>query len=410
LQPLSPGNLIHDLRVPDTQPRSLVEGRASPLAQRIVIAFPIASRAVRQLGTVQILFIVMVAIPTVLTALYSYLFMADRYVSEAHFIVRGVANQQATGLGALFRTFGISRAEDDSNAVLNFLQSRDAVHQLEARLPLRKMFSAPEADILSRFPHFWRNDSFESLFDYYLSRVNVIKLSSTGITAFAVTAFRAKDAQAIAENLLSCAEELVNRMNARAQHDALAYAQDALHRAEQRVVSAQVELAAFRNRELLIDPEHNSIKMLDVIGDLATSLAQTRTQLSETMASTPSSPMIESMKARIVALQNQIASEQQKLTGGNGALSNKISTYERLILDREFADRGLAFASTSFENARQEARRQQIYIETVVAPNDPDESTEPRRFRNIMTVFAFSFAVFGMIWFMSSAVKEHVYG
>ena len=98
------------------------------------------------------------------------------------------------------------------------------------------------------------------------------------------------------------------------------------------------------------------------------------------------------------------------MTGGNDALSGKISAYERIALNREFADRGLALATTSIELARQEVRRQQIYIETVVRPNLPDEALEPRRWRGFFTVFLFSFAVFAMGWFLLTAVREHAHG
>jgi capsular polysaccharide transport system permease protein len=242
-----------------------------------------------------------------------------------------------------------------------------------------------------------------------LSHVSVIRNSSSGIAQLRVTAFRNTDAKEIATNLLAQAEELVNRMNARAQSDALSYAQDELKSAEARVVSAQGDLTAFRNRALLIDPSTNSTKMLDVIGGLASELAEAQAQLHETIASAPSSPVIDGIKARIAALENQIASERDKLAGGDDTLATKMAGYERLVLDREFADRGFMLASSELEFARQEARRQQIYIETVVAPNIPDESREPRRFRNTATVFAVTFAIFVIFWFMSVAAKEHLH-
>ena len=198
-------------------------------------------------------------------------------------------------------------------------------------------------------------------------------------------------------------------MNARAQNDALSHAKSMLKQAEERVILTQAKVTEFRNRELLIDPASNSTKMLDLIGGLASNLAQTEAELSKTKASAPASPMIGTIKARADALKGQIASERERLAGGDNGLAAKMETYERLVLDREFANRGFLLASQELESARQEARRQQIYIETVAAPMIPDESTEPRRFRNTATVLVFSFAIFAMIWFMSSAVREHLY-
>src|ERR1700741_4509900 len=108
-------------------------------------------------------FVLVVVVPVFLSAVYYGLVASDRFVSEAQYVVRGVSTQRATGLDILFRTFGISRAVDDTHAVQNYLLSRDAVRALEPKVKLREIFSNETADRLSRFPRLWRDNSFESL-------------------------------------------------------------------------------------------------------------------------------------------------------------------------------------------------------------------------------------------------------
>ncbi len=64
-------------------------------------------------------------------------------------------------------------SNDDSNSVVAYLQSRDAVTGLEAALPLRKIYAREEADAPARFPHPFFGDSFERLYWYYKDRVTV---------------------------------------------------------------------------------------------------------------------------------------------------------------------------------------------------------------------------------------------
>ncbi|MBX9926761.1 MAG: capsule biosynthesis protein, partial [Hyphomicrobiaceae bacterium] len=109
-------------------------------------------------------------------------------------------------------------------------------------------------------------------------------------------------------------------------------------------------------------------------------------------------------------LQQQIAGERSKIVGGDQALAQKVSEYERLALKREFADRNLTGSSTALETARQEARRQQIYIETVVTPRAPDEATEPRRLRLVASTFVVGFALFALIWLIIAGSREHANG
>jgi len=58
-------------------------------------------------------------------------------------------------------------------------------------------------------------------------------------------------------------------------------------------------------------------------------------------------------------------------------------------------------------SARQEARRQQIYIEKVIEPNLADESTQPQRIRSVAMVFMVSFSLLAVGWILTVGVKEH---
>ena len=167
-------------------------------------------------------FIAAVASPTVIAALYYGVWAAPRYVSETQFIVRTVQGNQPGGasvLQSLFQAMGMSRSTDDSNAVLSYLQSRDAVAGLAAALPLRQIYARQEADALARFPRPFMGDSFEHLYWYYGDRVTVWSDEESGIITLQAQAFRPDDAQAIARQLVSQAEGLVNEMNARLEAD-----------------------------------------------------------------------------------------------------------------------------------------------------------------------------------------------
>ena len=365
------------------------------------------SRLQRRATSIKLLFWLIVAIPTAASILYFGAIASKRYSSEAIYIVRGVSSHRSSGLDAIFRTFGISRTVDDTFAIQNFILSRDALRLLEERLPLRDIFSRPEADLFARFPHFWRGDSFEMLYEYYLQNVTAVQDPTKGITTLTVVTFRPEDSHLIATTLLRLAEEMVNRMNDRAQRDTIRESEAEVKLAEQKVVAAQDDLTQFRNRELLVDPARTSVSMLDTIGKLSTDLAQTSAQISQTRSTSPASPTIQSMLARANALQQRIGLERAKMAGSNDALASKVATYERLSLLRSLADKSLATSLTGLETARQEARRQQIYIEEIVSPNKPDEDNEPRRFRLILTVFVTSFAVFAMFWILSAGAKEH---
>src|SRR5258706_6645062 len=89
------------------------------------------------------LFLYTVAIPTILSILYFGLIASDVYVSESRYIVRSSEQQSSTSLGLILKDTGLSRAEDDSSSVQNYILSRDALVALDGQLHLKVSFSAP---------------------------------------------------------------------------------------------------------------------------------------------------------------------------------------------------------------------------------------------------------------------------
>ena len=193
----------------------------------------------------------------------------------------------------------------------------------------------------------------------------------------------------------------------RARADAVDAAQREVDRASAHLIDVQKELTKLRNAGLFVDPGKNSAMILDTIGTLSTDVAQASTLLAERDRMAPQSPGASSLRARISSLQAQIANQRSQLAGGNESLAGKLAGYEQAVLERELADKSLASATNALDAARQEALRKQIYIELIVVPNKPDEDTEPRRIRAVVTVFVLMLAVFSVGWILLVGAKEH---
>jgi capsular polysaccharide transport system permease protein len=330
-------------------------------------------------------------------------------VSEAQFLVTKAASVKPSGIDALMKAIGASQQVDDTSVVTGYILSRDAVRSLEGQLPLREIFSRSQSDPFSRFPRFWRGDSFERLYEYFLDRVDVYQDPKTGLSVLTVQTFRPEDSKVLADALLKLAEKAVNELNKRAETDTLNFAWSELGRAQQKLIDAQQALTTFRTQELLVDPSKTSAAILETINRLSRERVQVLAQRQQILTSAPDSPAGQSMAVRAEALQNQIEQERSKLAGGSGSLAPSVSTYERLTLLRELAEKDVAAAQTAMEVARQEAQRQHLYIQMPIAPNLSDESTEPQRLRAIATAFVTGFAIFAFLWILMVGAGEHAH-
>ena len=355
-------------------------------------------------------FNLLVFLPTLVTGLYYGLVASDQYVSEAKFIIRSAEKSSGVpGLAGLLQGAGLTRASEDTYAVQDYLTSRDALAVVDAQVKLRRVYGDRAIDFLSRFPGvlLYRHGTFEDLYRYFSRHINVIYDETTGITTLQVFAFRPDVARGIAEALLGDSEKLVNRLNVRAEADALGVAHHEVDAAEARLSGIQKELTAFRDREQMLDPESSSKPILAASGQLLMALAATQTQITHLETALPESPDLPILRSRVAALMAQIRKEDARVAGSADSMVPKIAQFEALTLQRDFAEKELASALVSLEQARHEAERQQLFLERIVAPNIPDRSFYPRRLINTVMVFVTCTLFYGIGWLLIAGIREH---
>jgi capsular polysaccharide transport system permease protein len=304
---------------------------------------------------------------------------------------------------------GLARAQDEVFSVQAFLRSRDAVDRILEELPIRDFYGHPSADPIARYPSFFYGPTVEELHKYLSWMITTSYNSTTGITTLRVQAFRPEDARAVASILLDLGEQIVNRMNARIQADAVRIAASEVKRNEDRLVEAQLAITRFRNAELIIDPAGSSIIITELIARLSAELAQTEAQIREYSAAAATNPVLSSLRRRAEALRAQIGHERQRISSDSEGLADKLATYERLALDREFAKQNLAAVVRSLETAQLEARRQQLYLERIVEPAAPDYPAAPERVRMIATAAGMNLVALLVGWLIWSGLREHAY-
>jgi capsular polysaccharide transport system permease protein len=355
-------------------------------------------------------FLAVVVAPTLVAALYLFGVAARQYESEAHFTVKTAAQSSSNYTTGLAQMFGVSGAmtpsQSESYSVGDYLTSHDAVTALRRRFDLVSMFHRPEADIASRL---WdSHPAAEQLLKYYRRQVKVAYASETGITTLKVHAFRAADAQAIAEALLEMGEWRVNVLNQRALDNATRVAERQLNEAEVGLAASQGSMTHLRQSGRDIDPEHSSVADITMLAELRGQLAQSRAQLAAMGgAIQPDSPQYAAMADRVRALQTQMDAEAGKLAGAPDAASRNLSAFESLKLRQDFASKRYEAAATALESARSDALKQQLYVVRVVEPDRPEKALFPQRWLILASVFFAALLTYGVGALIVAGVREH---
>lgn len=353
--------------------------------------------------------LLVVALPTLLAAGYFFLIAADQYQSEAHFVVRaaGESPVSSSGFGQLLGIGGgVSSSQGEAMSVADYLTSHDAVATLSKQMNLVTVFRRPEADLFSRI---WSPaPTPESLLKFYRSRVSVHYNPDTSITTLTVRAFRPGDAYAIASTLLAMGEQRVNALNERSYQDAVAMSARQLKETEAAAAALQGQITHFRQSHGDIDPQASGEAQIRLVSTLSGNLSAARAQLSALAGTiSPSSPQYVALVQRVRALQSQLASQSGKLAGGGQAIASDLGGYEGLRVRQEFMGKRYEAAAASFEKARADAQKQQLYLVRIVDANRPVKSEFPERWRILGTMFAALMLVYGIGWLIAAGVREH---
>ena len=350
-----------------------------------------------------------VGLPTLLATLYYGLIASPVYVSQSSFVIKtpGQKAVPTLSLANLVQSTGLSAGQEQTKEVLQYIRSRNALRDLQARTDVRAQFSSRGADFLSRFPQPFHDASFESLYRYYGSMVGADTDSESGLAILEVRAFTPEDAYDTNAKLLDLSELLVNRLNVRAEGRAIEEAEQRVAQAEARVRNARVTLSVFRNQQDLIDPAKQAAGVLDVSNKLVSEQASLQAQLDLMLRVAPRNPAIPALRNRIAAVGREIAAQNGRAVGTPTGIASKMGNFEKLQVEQEFATQMLTAAQTALETARSDAQKQQFYLERVVEPNKPDESTLPHRLKRILTVFAASVCLYFIGWMLVVGILEH---
>jgi capsular polysaccharide transport system permease protein len=351
--------------------------------------------------------LMIVLLPTVLTALYLYLITADQYVSEAHFTVRSTQSSPATegGLGQALSLVGASTQQSEASSVSDYLSSHDAVAALEKNAQLVERFRRPEADFFSRLSS---EPTAETLAKFYHKQVDVKLDSSTGIAVLKVRAFRPEDAYLITNKLLELGERRVNELNQRLYASTLGLARRQLAEAEAGVTRTQGTLTSYRQGRRDINPQASGQAQIGLVSELQGQLSAARAQAAAMSAAVAgNSPQLVAVRARVRALEAQVGAQAGRLTAGGTSIAAGLGGYEELELRQQFAGKRYDAAAAALEKAREQAQRQQLFIVRVVEPNLAEKSLYPERLKIILTVFFGLMLAYGIGWLIAAGVREH---
>nr|WP_246149737.1 sugar transporter [Tritonibacter litoralis] len=358
-------------------------------------------------------FVLLVLAPLAAAVFYLTTIAEDRYGSTAGFAVRSQESSGANDLlGGLAQFTGGSTASD-SDILYEYIQSQELVADVDAALDLKGHFG-------QHWPHdwvfaLWPEPTLEDLTWYWHRIVGISYDSGSGLMEVQVTAYDPDMAQAINQTIVELSQTRINALNERAREDAMRYALADLDEALERLKLSREALIQFRTRTRIVDPETDIQGRMGVMNNLQQQLAEALIEVDLLRGSlgnsdpriTTAQKRIDVIRERINLERNSFASAETTENGGIGEdYPSLISEYERLSVDREFAEQTYRAALTALEVARDEATRQSRYLATYIKPTHAEASQYPQRVILIALVGLFLLLIWAIMALVYYSIRD----
>lgn len=352
--------------------------------------------------------LLVVFIPTGISAWYLWFKATDQYASTVGFSVRKEEVSSAVELlGGITDLSGSSSS--DTDILYEFLQSQELVANLDQNLDLRTIWSKTKNDPIFAYD---TPGTIEDLRRHWNRMVKVSYDSSSKLIEVRVLSFVPQDSQEIAGEIFSASSSMINALSSIAREDAIRYARDELKQAEGRLRTARQNITAFRNRTQIVDPAADLQGQIGLLSTLQQQLAESLIELDLLLeTSRDNDPRTTQARLRIKVINERINAERQKLGFGDGTsdksvFANLVGEYEGLAADQEFAEISYNAARATYDAAQAEARRQSRYLAAHVKPTLAEKSEFPERLPLLSLIFVFLFLAWSIAILVLYSLKD----
>lgn len=351
----------------------------------------------------------LIAVPWLATAIYLWVFAADRYVAESVIAVRENGEGPMAGVDALSTLFGSSgpASRDDELLLEAHILSMDMLRQLDERLELRNAFAEPLTDPLFRLARGARQERFLS---YYRDRIEVRVDERSGLIRVRTQGFTPKLAAALNQEIISISERFINESSHRLAREQMEFAESELKKARHDLDAARATLLAFQEKHGVLDPIAQASANTGVTVELQAAIARQEAELKSLLNYlNEDAPPVRALKAQLEGTRAQLEVESRRaMASANGTSLNVLaSSFQELFAEVEFAQDRYKLALAAVETARVESTRKLKSLVLVESPVLPESPEYPRRAYTLIALLLGLGLLYGIARLVVATIEDH---
>ncbi|MGL6006811.1 sugar transporter [Aeromonas sobria] len=397
-QPIKPSRLVRKFRKLSNQPkRFFIDSSGYQIAHR-------SWQQSLKLGS-----FLWVVICFSIAVTYMGFIASDRYVSRAELIIKQA--DQIKMLPDALSMLGLGGSNhQDVLLIQDYLNSWDLLSKLDTELGLKSHYQSGQADYFSRLPS---DVSREDFIKYYREHLTLRLDELSGVLTIELQAFDPEYGQQVVGLMLKESERFINKLGHQVALEQLAFVEQEVNRAYQRLQDEKAKVLAFQNSHELISPESTSSARLGVVSQIEAELVRHQAELKQLRSyMRDTAPGVISVQSRVNALTKQLEQERAKLTGVNTgiekeAMNEITASYMDVQTQATLAADLYKTGLVSLEQARLEAYRKLKHLLVISQPSLAEDAEYPRRLYNLATIAVLLCLFYGLVVMGLATLREH---
>lgn len=347
-------------------------------------------------------------LPILVAIIFFYMFVPDRYISSAKFIIKQSNSAMSNNTKAIsVLALGADASKQDALMLQDYIQSEKVFNVLDQKFYLKERFRQNNLDTMLRLS---RNATQEEYLNYYHHLLVFEHDVLSNVITVKVQAFDAKTSQDILKEIIHLSENFLNNVSAKIAENQLSFAKGEVNNSKTHLASIKNKLQSFQDVNRTINPIDQTEAINKLIQKMEADLVKEEINLNKYRAYlSEASPTVKATVNAIATVKDKISAQKALLAGsGNeGIKLNTVNTeFEQLKFEEKFWQSNYLHSLKTLEISRIEAIRQIKFIIMVSEPSLAQVSEMPNRFYNIITLSLILVLLYGIGKLSVTTIRE----
>jgi capsular polysaccharide transport system permease protein len=342
----------------------------------------------------------------VLSVVYVSFIKTSFYESTAKITIKNIDKSAGTSSLIGLVSGETSSSTEDAMILQEYLKSYEVYDKLDKKFNLSAYYNSNDIDLLQRM---YSYNPYEDYLLLYNKQLKMIYDSTSNIISISFLHIDANKAQEIVHFLISEAEHKLNEYNKRTASKQLLFVINETDKQKEILEESIKELSKYQDVERTINPNTQVETNVSLLSSLKGKLVESKANLEKiSKYLTDTSFEIIDLKREISEIESSINQIQKEQSGtGHKTLNKSIFEFEKLKAQVDLNTELYKQALLQLQTSKVEANKENKTLQVLVNASIGQSYSEPKRFRELVTVIIVLSLLYGIISMLNAIIKDH---